>query len=151
MSEQTNETQIGDARASTPPRSACSDCGGDYVIPPRRGCRHPEWHRVVTPGLWRVEVEEHQDHGGADRYWHVIADADREYVGGIEREADAEHIATFDPPTVLALIERLERAEAAVERVRALADKFDTEPYVTHPFHGFVIAHDVRAELDGPR
>ena len=46
-----------------------------------------------------------------------------------DRNANAEHCATFDPPTVLALLARLEAAEsardealAAVERVRALAD-----------------------------
>lgn len=32
------------------------------------------------------------------------------------------HIAAFDPPTVLALIERLKAAEAKVARVEALAD-----------------------------
>lgn len=33
---------------------------------------------------------------------------------------DATHIATFDPPTVLALIARLREAEAKVERVEAI-------------------------------
>lgn len=37
-------------------------------------------------------------------------------------KADAQHIATFDPPTVLELLDRLERAEAAVERVRAIVE-----------------------------
>ena len=31
----------------------------------------------------------------------------------------AEHIAAFDPPTTLALLDRLEAAEAAIEKVRA--------------------------------
>lgn len=44
------------------------------------------------------------------QYGHQISD-----VPGI---ADAEHIATFDPPTVLALIERARAAEATLERVR---------------------------------
>jgi hypothetical protein len=41
---------------------------------------------------------------------------------------DALHIATFDPPTVLALLARLEAAEkalAVVERVRALAEEWE--------------------------
>lgn len=33
------------------------------------------------------------------------------------RRENAEHIAAFDPPTVLALIERVERAEAVIEKV----------------------------------
>lgn len=37
---------------------------------------------------------------------------------GRDRNLDMRHIATFDPPTVLELLDRLERAEAAVERVR---------------------------------
>lgn len=37
-------------------------------------------------------------------------------------KANAVHIATFDPPTVLALLTRLEQAEQAAQRVRELAD-----------------------------
>lgn len=36
-------------------------------------------------------------------------------------DEDAEHIATFDPPTVLALLARLEQAEQAVARAREVA------------------------------
>ncbi|TLK56296.1 ead/Ea22-like family protein [Glutamicibacter sp. V16R2B1] len=35
-------------------------------------------------------------------------------------EANAEHVATFDPPTVLALIDRAEAAEAAVSNQRSV-------------------------------
>lgn len=35
-----------------------------------------------------------------------------------QREADADHIAAFGPPTVLALIERVERAEAQLAAIR---------------------------------
>lgn len=38
---------------------------------------------------------------------------------------NATHIATFDPPTVLELIARLRKSEAAVEAVRAECDKWD--------------------------
>lgn len=41
-------------------------------------------------------------------------------------KANAVHIATFDPPTVLALLTRLEQAEQAVARVLELADKWET-------------------------
>lgn len=46
---------------------------------------------------WKVTVAEMNDEDGLFPLW------------GIE---DATHIAAFDPPTVIALIERLERAEA---------------------------------------
>ncbi len=45
-------------------------------------------------------------------------------------EANAEHVATFDPPTVLALIDRAEAAEQAVERVREVAETSD-DKYLT--------------------
>ncbi|MEQ7847738.1 ead/Ea22-like family protein [Nocardioides kribbensis] len=37
--------------------------------------------------------------------------------------SDTRYIATFDPPTVLELLARLERAEAAVERVREVVER----------------------------
>ncbi|MCL8026329.1 ead/Ea22-like family protein [Nocardioides bruguierae] len=54
---------------------------------------------------------------------------------------DAEHIATFDPPTVLALLDELERLRATVARVEALAEAgvhFDMTP--TMPGHGVAYA-----------
>lgn len=39
-------------------------------------------------------------------------------IAGILKHEDATHIATFDPPTVLAMLDRAEAAEAAVQRVR---------------------------------
>ena len=44
--------------------------------------------------------------------------ADFEYT----EDEDAEHIATFDPMTVLSLITRLEQAEAVVARVREVLE-----------------------------
>lgn len=38
-----------------------------------------------------------------------------------------DHIATFDPPTVLALLSRLEQAEQAVARVEQLSNRLDRE------------------------
>lgn len=40
-------------------------------------------------------------------------------IDGERAKFDAEFIATFDPPAVLALLSRLEQAEQAVQRVRA--------------------------------
>jgi hypothetical protein len=39
---------------------------------------------------------------------------------------NAKHIATFDPPTVLALLDRLAAAEAKVARVEALIEAVPT-------------------------
>lgn len=49
-----------------------------------------------------------------------------EHSEGVQRPSTiTQHIAAFDPPTVLALIDRLEAAEAKVARVEALADRMD--------------------------
>lgn len=71
----------------------------------------------ATPGPWEVDgpanagpddtLVLHNNDGGAIAYVQPLWD-------------DATHIATFDPPTVLALIDRLEQAEAAVARVRGV-------------------------------
>lgn len=37
------------------------------------------------------------------------------YIGGPESDGNARHIATFDPPTVLAMIARIEALEGALE------------------------------------
>lgn len=65
---------------------------------------------AATPGPWRIS-----DDGPADRF--VIASADREHIaettqgGSFTNEdlANAHHISTFDPPTVLALLNEIER------------------------------------------
>lgn len=44
---------------------------------------------------------------------------------GISAE-NAKHIAAFDPPTVLALLSRLEQAEQDVQRVRAMAQDWES-------------------------
>lgn len=69
---------------------------------------------AATPGPWEQE-----------RDGHIVCEAT--VRGDLVAEAshwttDAAHIAAFDPPTVLALIDRLEAAEAKVARVAALAD-----------------------------
>lgn len=58
---------------------------------------------AATPGPW-----------GADccRAANMVY-ANGGHIGVDATEVDAQHIAAFDPPTVLALLDRLERAEAA--------------------------------------
>lgn len=45
--------------------------------------------------------------------------------------ANAAHIATFDPPTVLALIDEIERLRATLDAVRELHRPVDVEPSET--------------------
>ena len=70
---------------------------------------------AATPGPWEIDgpahpgpddtLPLHNNDGGAIAYVQPLWD-------------DAEFIARFDPPTVLALLSRLEQAEQAVQRVR---------------------------------
>lgn len=69
---------------------------------------------AATPGPWRIS-----DDGPADRF--VIASADRGHIAETtqgdsftEDLANAHHIATFDPPTVLAMLDRIEALEYMV-------------------------------------
>ena len=61
---------------------------------------------------------------------------------------NADHIATFDPPTILALLSRLEQAEQAVERVREVVANLEdhSRPRTAHKF---AVAENLRRALDG--
>ncbi len=79
---------------------------------------------AATEGPWEHRFDEYGDDwrlGGSEgRLIHTVGPREYSHVAlDSEYGPDAEHIATFDPPTVLELLVRLERAEAAVERVRA--------------------------------
>ena len=69
--------------------------------------------KAATPGPWNLHTlrtdETHDIRGSIDDEANIVIYAECE-------DADAAHVATFDPPTVLALIARLEAAEAKVER-----------------------------------
>ena len=65
--------------------------------------------RAATPGPWHQGA--HYIGAGGEPY-------DPEaFVGQASILCDAEHIAAFDPPTVLALIAKLREAEAVIEEV----------------------------------
>lgn len=87
---------------------------------------------AATQGVWeRFDVTDLDTFGVTDLA-HVLAseleteDAVQAVATGVTRE-DAHHIATFDPPAVLALLSRLEQAEQAVQRVREVATNDPTE------------------------
>lgn len=71
----------------------------------------------VRPGPWHV-----YDRGIG---YEVHDENDYELTGGMREtfdKADAEFIAAFDPPTVLALLSRLERAEQDRVKLRNRLD-----------------------------
>ena len=83
--------------------------------------------KAATPGPWRA-ADQHGLMWGSTPVWCVsLADDAGMFLGdiaylpqrdGIEKP-DAEHIATFDPATVLALIARVRAAEAALKRAES--------------------------------
>lgn len=77
--------------------------------------------------------EEHQDHGGADTYWHITDDREKEYVGNVDRAADAAYIAIVHPGVGLALADWLDEAAERREGAEALLGTT-----------AFVTSHDVR-------
>ena len=86
----------------------------------------------ATPGPWEVDRffwKIGSTRGMPDEFW-VSVEAAGSVIACMPEEApasepNAAHIAEFDPPTVLALLDRLQAAEGAVERVRALAATWD--------------------------
>lgn len=71
---------------------------------------------AATPGPWSACVRNSlMAVTTADGGLSVSTVGMPEHPGAIE---DAGHIAAFDPPTVLALLDRLEAAEAAVRRTK---------------------------------
>lgn len=78
-----------------------------------------DWKADVYPVTKRLAAFEGQTTGSVDR----LIECDGVY--GTMDGRVATHIATFDPPTVLALIARLREAEAKVERATTIARRFD--------------------------
>lgn len=72
---------------------------------------------AATPGPWgipgenvfRVVAPETQNQGDPYYRWAVIADADPSSVDGEQAAANACYIAAFHPPTVLAMLDEIER------------------------------------------
>ena len=65
---------------------------------------------------------------------------------GDAEPGDAAHIAAFDPPTVLALLDRLEAAEAKVARVEELCEWADDRGSV---WSGVLSTRRIREALAG--
>ena len=73
----------------------------------------------ATPGPWEAKP---YLYGVRDGRIRVTSPSDGNEYNLVETvlPENAAHIATFDPPAVMGLIDRLEAAEAAVQRVREL-------------------------------
>ena len=69
--------------------------------------------RAATPGPWQ-----HLPYGGqnqnGDYSGGSVFDADGDYLLSEVSDAAGAHIATFDPPTVVALIAKLREAETVI-------------------------------------
>lgn len=110
---------------------------------------------AATPGPWEVA-----DEGYDERYVYDSASGQMCWTPDLPGHwslADATHIATFDPPTVLALLDRVAELEAKVARVEALAEEWEpmrwSEDGVEHTLTlngpGGTYCHDLRAALAG--
>lgn len=71
---------------------------------------------AASSGSWRSAEQAHGE-------WYGIQ-SEHFALGTAFRVEDAEHMVTFDPPTVLALLDRLAAAEAKVARAEALAEEW---------------------------
>lgn len=75
---------------------------------------------AATPGPW-LAADEAPEWTAAQRVFAPeLGDEQDDTICEAVEYKDAEHIATFDPPAVLALIARVRAAEATIERVREL-------------------------------
>ena len=72
----------------------------------------------ATDGPWNLHTlrtdETHDIRGSIDDEANIVIYAECE-------DADADHIATFDPPTVLALIDEVERLRAGIIEALSVA------------------------------
>src|SRR5690606_29917376 len=104
--------------------------GGDDRLTPERLAELRRIAEAATPGPWRLRTDPRYD--DVDRF--VIASDERAHIvettqGGSwtdEDLANARYIVTFDPPTVLDLLDEIERlrrqAKKAAELVRSAVD-----------------------------
>ena len=98
----------------------------------------------ATPGPWIYHETIHADNhvtagGGILTGTHVCGPT-------YERE-NARFIAAANPAVVLAMLDRLERAEAAIERAKAEAEKVSREQLVMPP-EALILADATLAALD---
>ena len=81
----------------------------------------------AAPGQWESSAAA----AGNFTAWVGLASLADDIALNVRTQEDAEYIATANPATVLALLDRLEQAEAAIERATSKHRKMtdDDEPY----------------------
>lgn len=112
------------------------------------------WRKVAeaaTPGVWTALVDGvYVDPQWTDEGWLTyeaeIVELESE---DDEPHPDAAHIATFDPPTIFSILDRLEAAAAKVARVEALAAEWDADAVEWVDSNGPSPGEQLRAALDG--
>ena len=110
----------------------------------------PWWTHHSTPSeVWCGDeaLTLHLDQeGGTDDEWEAWERVGTRSIGDFG-EADAAHVAAFDPPTALALLDRLEAAERQVAAVEELADEWDAAGIVSVYESAAELAQILRAAL----
>ncbi len=77
--------------------------------------------RAATPGPWLIGNSEMYGPSAITRDAEGLPQVQDQWVCDADAgHPNAEHIATFDPPTVLALIARLREAEAVIAEIGSL-------------------------------
>lgn len=94
---------------------------------------------AATQGDWPTHtwINEHDGSWVAAGPIHDSSDEEDNSPGcdaELEAQKDASHIATFDPPTVLALLDRLEAAETALDRVSLLDGEWHDAEKITREY-----------------
>ena len=74
--------------------------------------------KTDTPGPWETRCEGYKEPTRVCHDSEAVIYLGYDYWADFT-EGDAEHIATFDPPTVLALIAKLREAEAEAARYKS--------------------------------
>ena len=118
---------------------------------------------AATPGPWYWEPPSGEDwpqsdeslltrhRGEGDDYDPDVLSAwGYDASGTHASDEDRTHISTFDPPTVLALLDRLEAAEAKVARAQALAEEWAADPVGGDLWRSDAV-DDLRAALGAPQ
>jgi hypothetical protein len=102
---------------------------------------------AATPGPWFQGRDGRHYESDLDVYSErEPSDTSHDIATHIWSVADAAHIATFDPPTVLALLDRLERAEKAIADALALF-----RPGASVPLGASIARHTDRLMAEGHR
>ena len=96
---------------------------------------------VWSGGGYEIQFVDREDRTGDNAGWHVSVEGVGSFpIGWFHREEDAKYLATFDPPTVLALLGRLAALEA--ERAAGEARVVERCASVAYQRNSFLDCHE---------